>query len=67
LLHEAALAVASGDLIKSKVVASTYMPTDTTPPAPEMERLIQYCNHIKLPLIIGCDTGTNAHHFRWGS
>ena len=47
------------------VVASIYMPTDSTPPAPAMERLIQYCNHNKLPLIIGCDT--NAHHFRWES
>ena len=47
------------------MVASIYMPTDSTPPAPAMERLIQYCNHNKLPLIIGCDT--NAHHFRWES
>ena len=34
-------------------------------PAPVTERLIQYCNHNKLHLIIGCDT--NAHHFRLGS
>jgi len=38
------------------VVASIYMPTDSTPPAPATKRLIQYCNHNKLPLIIGCDT-----------
>ena len=38
------------------MVASIYMPTDSTPPAPATKRLIQYCNHNKLPLIIGCDT-----------
>ena len=47
------------------VVASIYMPTDSILLAPETERLIQYCNHNKLPLIIRCDA--NAHHFRWGS
>jgi len=41
-----------------KVVASVYLPIDTTPPTKELEQLVSHCESKNLPLVIACDSIT---------
>ena len=52
---------------KITVVASVYMPYDSTdPPPPHITmQLISFCENQKWELIIGADA--NSHHIAWGS
>ncbi|XP_037944483.1 uncharacterized protein LOC119677283 [Teleopsis dalmanni] len=49
------------------IVASAYLPYDSTEPPPSQEviRLMEYCRTKRLEIVIGCDA--NAHNIVWGS
>ncbi|XP_037929185.1 uncharacterized protein LOC119666118 [Teleopsis dalmanni] len=53
-------------VLRNVVVATGYLPGDDTQvPSAEVDKLVNYCERIKLPLMLGCDS--NAHNEVWGS
>ena len=50
------------------VICSVYLPYDSEapPPSRELEKLMRYCEHEDLCLIVGCDSNAH-HHTAWGS
>ena len=64
-----AIQVNCGSLDRQKelVIASSYLPinSSTPPPSDEMAGLIEECRRKGKPLLMGCDS--NAHHTVWGS
>ena len=46
------------------LVASVYLDITIQPPTPEVEKMVNYCNQKKIPLIMGIDA--NAHSPFWG-
>lgn len=47
------------------VVTSAYLPYDSPVPGPSMEKIVEFCDREKLPLLSGIDS--NSHHTVWGS
>jgi len=47
------------------IIASVYMAHDNSIPSAKLRALTEYCQHRKIPLLVGSDC--NSHHTAWGS
>ncbi|KAJ8962127.1 hypothetical protein NQ318_018084 [Aromia moschata] len=58
------LAIGKGNTKREVAICSAYFPRNTESPPRELSDLIRYCEGIRLPLLVDCDS--NSHHTMWG-